>query len=340
MPKKQFFRVGISGWTFPEWRGIFYPKNVKQKDELFYTSRALNSIEINGTFYSMQKPHTFVKWYDETPGDFVFAIKAPKYITHERRLKEFETPLANFLASGLLCLKEKLGVILWQFPPTLPFIPDRFEAFMAALPHSMEEAATLSKGHSDWMSERCVTTSEYQGRLRHAIETRHESFKCKEFIEMLRKYRISVVVGDTEGRWPYMEDVTSDFLYVRLHGDETKYPDGYTRQALDHWETRLSAWASGGEPKDAQTVVKREISKNEGERIVFAFFDNDNKKTAPANAIDMTGRLKIMREDEIIVVEPPKIAVSKKTAATKAKKVSPKKPAGAKKREKKSIRAA
>lgn len=294
-------KIGISGWTYPEWRGTFYSPGVKQKDELAFAGKVLNTLEINGTFYSLQRPHTFQKWYDETPPSFVFAVKGPKYITHERRLKEFERPLANFLASGLLLLKEKLGAILWQFPPILPFKPERFEPFFKALPRTFAEACVLAKGHSDWMNERAVTDVKSMTTIRHAIEVRHESFKCDQFVSLARDHGVGIVVGDTAGRWPYIEESTTNFMYARLHGDETVYPKGYTTEGIDQWEHRLRTWAGVNEQ-------------------VFAFFDNDYKLSAPANAITMLERFGFV--GQVPVVEQTKAAAK---VARKAKAVAKKK---------------
>lgn len=281
--------VGMAGWSFDGWRGTFYPEGLKQKDELIYASRRVRSIEINGTFYSLFKPTSYFSWYEQTPADFNFSIKGPKYITHERRLKEFETPLNNFLASGILALGEKLGCILWQFPPTMPFLPERFEPFFAALPHDMETAARMGAGHSDWLNGRTFLEPKGNHRLRHAVEGRHESFKDPAFVEMARKYGIGIVVGDTAGRWPLIEDLTTDFLYLRLHGDEIKYPDGYTREGLEYWGARFRQWSAGTQPADAALVIPGEAPAIP--RTIFAYFDNDVKETAPLNALSMITHL-------------------------------------------------
>lgn len=305
-------RIGISGWTYEPWRGTFYPEGLTQKRELEYASRKVNAIEVNGTFYALQKPQSYATWYAQTPADFSFAIKGPKYITHERRLKDVATPLANFLASGIFCLKEKLGPILWQFPPSLPFLPERFEEFMAMLPHDTMHAAELSKQHSDWMKDRCLTSCEAALPMRHAIEVRHESFKDPAFIAMLRRYNIACVVGDTAGRWPYIEDVTSEFVYVRLHGDETVYPDGYTDKALNTWADRIATWSRGEQPSDAK-CVSPDIPVTTP-RGVFAFCDNDAKTRAPFDAMSLWAKL------GGVPLEEPVVEIKKKAAKKKAAK--------------------
>lgn len=314
-------RIGISGWTYEPWRESFYPKGLVQKRELEYASRKVNSIEINGTFYSMQRPKSYESWYAQTPDNFSFALKGPQYITHERRLKEVATPVANFLASGLLCLKQKLGPILWQFPPSLPFKPDRFEEFMATLPHDTMHAAEVAKGHSDWMKDRSYLISEESFPMRHAIEARHESFKDPDFVAMARKYNIAIVVGDTAGRWPMIEDLTADFVYIRLHGDETIYPEGYTDEALSAWAQRIATWSRGEQPTDARLVsTEPPVLKP---RDVFAYCDNDTKTSAPFDAMNLWTLLggKVLSDEEIGIkineAKAPKPAAAKRVVSKK-----------------------
>src|SRR5437868_528100 len=180
--------IGMSGWTYPDWRGRFYPKGVTQKQELHYASRQLNSIEINGTFYSLQKPESFRRWHDETPENFVFSVKAPQYITHIRRLKDCAEPLANFLASGLLCLGEKMGPILWQFPPSVMLKDDRFEKFLKLLPFDSKSALKLAKKHGAKVEGRSYLHVSGDYPMRHAFEFRNDSFMNEGFIELLREY--------------------------------------------------------------------------------------------------------------------------------------------------------
>src|SRR5688500_1449800 len=187
-------RIGISGWTYAGWRGVFYPSGLAQKRELEYASRQFNSIEINGTFYSLQRPSSFALWYDQTPGRFQFAIKGSRFITHMKKLKDVETPLANFFASGLLCLKEKLGPLLWQLPPVLAFDPDRIENFFKLLPHTTRDAAKLAKRHDQRLEGRSWTKADADRPVRHTMEVRHESFRDERFVRLLRKYRVALCV--------------------------------------------------------------------------------------------------------------------------------------------------
>lgn len=283
-------RVGIAGWTYGPWRGTFYPEDLKQKEELAYASRQVNSIEINGSFYSLQQPGSYERWYEATPEDFVFSVKAPRYITHIRRLREVEGAVANFFASGVLALAEKLGPILWQFPPSLKFDAERFEEFFKMLPGDTEEAARVAEKHEKFMKGRVYLKSDGKRVVRHAVEVRHESFKTAEFIELLRKYGLALVVADTAGKWPLMEDVTADFVYLRLHGDEELYISGYTDRALAEWARKVRAWARGAEPAGAKRVDKKSGHVKKG-RDVYVYFDNDVKVRAPVDAQELARRL-------------------------------------------------
>jgi uncharacterized protein YecE (DUF72 family) len=284
-------RIGMSGWTFDGWRGGFYPKGVKQREELAFASRRVNSIEINGTFYSLQKPHTFQKWYDETPEDFVFAIKAPQYITHIRRLKDVEEPLANFFASGLLCLREKQGPLLWQFPPNVMLKDDRFEKFLKILPHDSKSAAQVAKKHSDKMDGRSYTKVDSDYSIRHAFEFRHPSFKNADFISMLKEYGVAVVFAHSGEKSPYMEDLTSDFIYARMHGQDKKFKKGYTKDVLRWWADRVELWTSGFQPADAETVLREKPKAVK--RDAYIYFDTEAKEYAPEDALNLAQRLGI-----------------------------------------------
>jgi uncharacterized protein YecE (DUF72 family) len=312
--------IGVSGWTYEPWRGSFYPEGMKQKDELAYASRRLHSVEINGTFYSLLRPANYRLWYEQTPAGFRFSLKGPKYLTHVRRLKDFETPLANFLASGILALRDKLGPILWQLPPSLAFDAERVEAFLAALPHDTQRAVEIGRGHSDWLAGRELLETDAKRPLRHAVEARHASFKTPAFVEMARRHKVAVVVGDTAGRWPLIEDVTTDFVYVRLHGDETIYQNGYTKPALERWAQRFADWSRGLQPDDAALVVDDVPARRE--REVYAYFDNDTKETAPFDAIAMLTRLSQMGLVELPseVEMPAKAVVKEKGKAARSAK--------------------
>ena len=281
-------RIGISGWTYAPWRGVFYPRGLRQKDELAYAASRFRSIEINGTFYGTQRPTAFADWAVRTPRDFVFAVKAPRYITHILRLQNAETALANFFASGLLRLGTKLGPLLWQLPPSFKFDPDRIETFLKLLPHTTTEAAALARHHDKHMNGRAWTEAGPSHKIRHAMEIRHESFRSPAFIRLLRTHHVALVCADTVD-WPRLMDVTADFVYVRLHGSEELYASGYDDEALDTWAARVTAWARGGEPATPERADGP--AQKRARRDVFVYFDNDIKVRAPRDAAALEERV-------------------------------------------------
>jgi uncharacterized protein YecE (DUF72 family) len=282
-------RIGISGWRYAPWRGVFYPRGLTQKRELEYASRQLPTIEINGSFYSLQTPQRCASWRDATPDDFVFAVKAPQYITHRLRLKNIDTALANFLASGVLELRGKLGPILWQFPPQLPYLHERFEAFFAQLPRDTEAASKIAALHT-LAKERASVEIDRRRALRHAVEIRHPSFADPAFIALLRRYRIALVVADTARKWPLLEDLTADFVYLRLHGDRELYVSGYYDKALSRWARRIRAWRAGRQVADAHRASPRD-GRARTRRDVYVYFDNDVKVRAPFDAQTLMRKL-------------------------------------------------
>ena len=275
-------RIGISGWRYAGWRGKFYPSKLAQRRELEFASREFSTIEINGTFYSLQRPESFAKWKEETPDDFVFSLKGSRYITHLLKLRNAEKPLANFFAQGLLQLGEKLGPILWQFPPVFKYDRVRFAAFFQQLPRTTRAAAKLARKHDERMDERSFTRVKQDAPLRHCVEIRHESCAVPGFVDLLREHDIGLVVADTV-EWPLLMDVTSDFVYCRLHGSEQLYVSGYEEIALESWATRVAAWAMGGESPDGR-FAHRERSGHAKPRDVYVYFDNDAKVRAPFDA--------------------------------------------------------
>lgn len=284
-------RIGISGWRYAPWRGTFYPATLSQKDELSYAAAKFPTIEINGSFYSLQHPASYARWYAQTPENFVFAVKGGRFITHMRKLREIEKPLANFFASGVLALKDKLGPILWQFPPQMRYDPERFERFFDLLPHDTEAAVRLARRRDSRMKGRAVLSTDARRPVRHAVEIRHESFLDTQFVELLRAHNIALVVAETAKRWPMTHDVTADFIYMRLHGDKELYRSGYGDKALDKWARRIDAWSRGSEPADAHRIA-RPVKKSRRARDVFCFFDNtDVKLRAPFDAGRLMGKL-------------------------------------------------
>ena len=280
-------RVGISGWRYKGWRGVFYPPKLAQHRELAYAAQQFPSVEINGTFYSLQRPTCFRQWYAATPAGFVFAVKGPRFITHLKQLVDVETPLANFFASGLLDLKEKLGPILWQFAPRFRFNPGKLERFFEQLPRDTAQAAALARGHDARIKDPSLEADQVRP-IRHAIEIRHESFRDAAFIEMLRRHEIALVFADTPS-WPYFEDLTADFAYLRLHGSEQLYASGYDDDALDWWGARVLSWAAGTEPNDARKVTLDPPTRRP--RDVYVYFDNDAKVRAPFDAQGLIRRV-------------------------------------------------
>ncbi|MEA9660033.1 DUF72 domain-containing protein [Xanthomonas campestris] len=283
-------RIGISGWRYARWRGTFYPTGLAQRRELAYAGRCFPSVEINGSFYSLQRPESYQSWHDETPEDFVFAVKGPRFVTHMKRLRDCEQALANFFASGVLRLGPKLGPILWQLPPSLRFDDAVLDAFLSSLPRDTEAALALArKRDTTLMHGRTALSIDRKRPLRHALEMRHPSFCDPSCMKLLRKHKVAVVVADTAGKFPYLEDVTADFVYLRLHGDAQLYASGYSDHALDRWSERIAAWAAGGEPSDAQRVGPR--ASKRVQRDVYCYFDNDMKVHAPFDARGLMQRL-------------------------------------------------
>ena len=267
-------RIGISGWTYPPWRGTFYPPKLPQKRELAYAASRLGSIEVNGTFYGLLKPDAFRNWVAETPDGFVFAVKGSRFITHMKKLADADTTLANFFASGVLALGERLGPFLWQLPPTMAFDADRLNDFFTHLPRSLGEVADLAARHDHRITaERAlVTTDRPDHTVRHALEVRHASFRTPALGDLLREHAIALVWADNPGTWPVLDETTTDFRYVRLHGDTELYASGYTDEALDAWASRISDWAAAGQD-------------------VYVYCDNDAKVRAPYDAMGLMERL-------------------------------------------------
>lgn len=259
-------RVGIGGWTYAPWRGTFYPKGLKHAEELRFASRALTTIEINGTFYRTQSAASFAKWRDETPDDFVFAVKGHRAIVNKKVLAEAGEPLAWFLKSGIAELGPKLGPLLWQFAPFKRFDADDFAAFLGLLPESADGV-----------------------RLRHVVEVRHNSFVVPELVKLLREHNVAAVVADSDD-YPAIGDVTADFVYARLQRAEESIETGYDAKTLAQWAGRAKTWASGGEPDDVERLSPKPVG--DIERDVFVLMINGAKVRAPAAAQALVERLR------------------------------------------------
>jgi uncharacterized protein YecE (DUF72 family) len=297
MKRRGQIRIGISGWRYKGWRGTFYPAKLAQRLELEYAASHFNSIELNGSFYSLQRPASFAQWREATPGDFVFAVKGSRFITHMLRLRGVEGALGNFLAQGVLGLGEKLGPILWQFPAKMNFDAERFGAFFALLPRTQEEAAAFAKSHNNRPKNKTWFAVEQDRPLRHAVEIRNSSFVCEEFIALLRRHRVALVVADTV-EWPLLMDVTADFVYCRLHGSEQLYASGYDKKAIDTWAHRVMRWAGGDEVRDGERASAKD-ARRRSKRDVFVYFDNDAKVRAPVDAQSLRERIEQLSGPEV-----------------------------------------
>jgi uncharacterized protein YecE (DUF72 family) len=259
-------RIGVGGWTYEPWRGAFYPKELPQKRELEFASRQLTSIEINGTYYGSQKPASFSKWHDETPDDFVFSLKAPRYAMNRSLLADAGNTIARFFASGVTELKDKLGPVNWQFLPTKKFDPADFEKFLKLLPRDAGGRA-----------------------LRHVVEVRHESFFTAEFIDLVRKYGVGVVVAG-DSKHPQIGDVTAPFVYARIMGTAASEESGYSEAALKNWAARARAWASGGAPEGLRYVEPHHADGKP--RDVYVYVISGHKVSNPAAATSLVQRLR------------------------------------------------
>lgn len=283
-------RIGVSGWTYAPWRGNFYPKGLAQARELAYAAGRFPALEINGTFYGLQRPEVFRRWAEATPPEFRFAVKGSRFITHMRRLREAEVPLANFLASGVLCLGPKLGPLLWQLPPSLAFDAALIADFLDHLPKDTEAAAALARRHDARLDGRAATATDARRPLRHALEVRHDSFRTPDFVDLLRARDVALVCADTV-KWPRLMDLTSDFAYCRLHGSTELYRSRYGDADLDRWAWRIAAWSQGRVMRDGTFA-----GAGQGKRMprdVFVFFDNTDKLHAPEDARRLMDRLHV-----------------------------------------------
>ncbi|HEY2024061.1 DUF72 domain-containing protein [Paraburkholderia sp.] len=292
MDKTGDVRIGISGWRYKGWRDNFYPEDLVQAAELRYAAASFSTIEINGTHYSLQSLDSWERWYAQTPSDFVFGIKGARYLTHMLRFRDdsARAGIANFFAQGMLALNEKLGPILWQFPPSFRFDPDAMERFLQILPADTASALALATRHDARVKTPYLQVTRKR-RLRHAVEIRHASFIDPAFVKLLRRYGVALVVSDSTEPWPVAEDLTADFVYIRLHGTQAKYTGAYTDDSLDRWAARIDAWRSGTQPADARLIAPELAPRRRLSRDVYCYFDNDVKAQAPFDAQRLMARL-------------------------------------------------
>src|SRR5688572_24071905 len=282
-------RVGVSGWSYDSWKGAFYPADLLAGDRLHYAARRLPSIEINGSFYSLQWTDSDRAWSAATPAGFKLAVKGSRFITHNKKLGDVETALANFFASGLLLLGEKLGPILWQLPRQVAFDPDRVRAFFDLLPRDTHAAARLARRHDERVEGSSWTKPLAKHRLRYAIEPRHESFFGPDFVNIARRAGVAIAFADS-GSWPYTEELTAGFVYLRLHGSPITYGSRYSTSDIARWATRIRAWQRGGEPKTPERITGLAPPPRKT-RDVYVYFDNDHNAHATMNAQELIEQL-------------------------------------------------
>jgi uncharacterized protein YecE (DUF72 family) len=267
-------RVGVSGWKYASWRGDFYPKGLVQRRELEFVASKMNAVEMNGSFYSLQRPTTYQRMADDTPDDFRVAVKGGRYLTHMKRLVDVESALANFLASGVLLLGSRLGPLLWQLPRGLAFDEDRVGGFLDLLPRTTKEAAEIARRHDDKLgADRVVTDAPVDVPVRHVLEPRHRSFGGRAALDLLAAHEVGLVASDSPGAWPYFEERTTDLMYVRLHGHTELYASGYSGPSLDRWAAKVRDWSDAG-------------------CEVHVYFDNDARGRAPHDAVALLERLR------------------------------------------------
>ncbi|WP_404436494.1 DUF72 domain-containing protein [Microbacterium aerolatum] len=268
-------RVGTSGWRYASWRGDFYPRGLAQRRELEYIGSRFSTVELNGSFYSLQRPSSYQRWRDAVPSGFVFAVKGSRYVTHMLRMRGAETALANFFASGVLALGEALGPVLWQLPERQEFAADVIDDFLGMLPRSTGAALDLARRHDERLEGRAWLEIDEDRPIRYALEPRAESFR--EAGDLLRHHGVAMVTADTAGRFPRFDETTADFAYLRLHGAQELYHSGYTAEELDGWAHLIDELSGSAEsPRD-----------------VYVYFDNDARGHAPHDALALAAKVAV-----------------------------------------------
>lgn len=268
--------IGISGYDYASWRGRWYPTELPKRRWLEFASRRLNSIELNGTFYSLKSPAVFERWLAEVPArGFTFAVKGGRFLTHNLKLRNAEASLGNFFASGVLALGRRTGPFLWQLPATYRFDAERLDSFMRLLPRDSREGEAVALQHDDRLRRGALVDAPVRVRYRHAFEVRHPSYFHDEFYAILREHGCGFVIADTAGRFETADEVTADFVYVRLHGSTELYASGYTDAELDAWARRIARWRS----------------VRGGALDVYVYFDNDARGHAPFDAERLAARV-------------------------------------------------
>jgi uncharacterized protein YecE (DUF72 family) len=278
-------RIGVSGWNYDEWKGNFYPEGLPESDRLAHAASVFDTIEVNGTFYGLTDPGTCRAWREAVPDHVELAIKGSRYITHMKRMGEPETPLANFFASGILEIGPNLGPVLWQLPARHRFDVERLDRFLALLPKDTVEAAELARGHDRRVEDPAYGDGS-RHRMRHVLEVRHQSFLNEEAVEIVRSHGVALCFSHS-AEWPYIEEITAGFVYLRLHGPRLPYASEYSEGELRVWARRIEAWRGGSEPGDAARITEHE-PPDRRERDVYVYFDNTAHGYAPADATKLT----------------------------------------------------
>lgn len=289
-------RVGVSGWSYASWRdGAFYPAGLARRRELAWLSRRFPSLEVNGSFYGLIAPDTWEGYREAAPEGFVFAVKGSRFITHDKKLRDAATPLANFFASGVLRLEEKLGPVLWQLPP-VSWDVDRVAAFLELLPRDTRRASRLARRHDERMKGRASFAVRRNRRLRNVLEVRHAPMLTPDLVRACRDHGVALAVSHS-GDWPLVEELTAGFVYLRLHGAPRTYASRYTDDALDAWAERIRCWERGKEPADAARITDRKPPPRK-RRDVYLYFDNDQGAHAPHDAIRLMERLGLTAQSD------------------------------------------
>lgn len=269
-------RIGVSGWRYARWRGDFYPRGLPQRRELEHIGSHFPTVELNGSFYSLQRPESYRRWAASVPDDFVFAVKGSRYVSHMLRLRNVEQALANFFASGVLALGPRLGPILWQLPARQHFDAEIVEAFLDTLPQTAAEALSLARRRDERLQDRTWLEIDADRPLRYALEPRSDSFADPSSLGLLQEHGTSLVIADTAGKWPRFDALTADFVYIRLHGAQMLYHSAYTEEELREWARLIRGWADGTGADDGKP------------RDVFVYFDNDARGHAPHDALALS----------------------------------------------------
>ncbi len=277
-------RIGISGWSYKDWRGSFYPDDLPREDELGYAASRFDTLEINGTFYGLTTPAVCREWYQVAPRGFVYSVKGSRFITHNKKLSDVESALANFFASGVLELREKLGPILWQLPERSRFEAERVDRFLGMLPRDTDTATGLARRHDDRIEE-AGYGDDANHRVRHVFEPRHESFLQPEMARIARRHGVALAFSHSSG-WPYVEEITAGFVYLRLHGPDEIYDSAYGAETLRSWADRISSWQAGREPEDPARISDLQPPRRKG-RDVYVYFDNTAGGQAPREALKL-----------------------------------------------------